>query len=367
MRVPYVDFPAQFASERKLLLAVIDHSLAGGAWILGEEVESFESNLARHCSTRFAIGVANGTDALVLSLKALGIGPGDEVLTVPNSFVATAASIALVGARPVFVDVRHDQLMDPSLLERLVTRRTKAIIPVHLTGKICDMAPILAFAKERGLPVVEDAAQALGAKYRGRPAGSFGRLAAFSFHPLKNLNAAGDAGAIVTDDPALAEKLSLLRNHGLQSRDKALFWGHNSRLDAVQAAILNFRLGNLSKIVARRREIARLYRQALAGVVECPEDGRGSFDTYHLFVIQTDRRDELQSFLKKRGISTAIHYPLPIHLQPAAANLGYRPGDLPEAERQAGRILSLPVHQHLKPSQVEHVAQSILRFYRGKG
>jgi len=363
MKVPYVDFPAQYAAQRRPLLRALDRVLARGEYILGREVAAFESGLARLCGVRHAVSVANGTDAILLTLKALGIGPGDEVITVPNSFVASAAGIALAGAKPVFADVREDQLMDPDALPGALTRRTRAIIPVHLTGKICDMRPILRFAKTHGLQVVEDAAQAIGARQHGRRAGAFGRAACFSFHPLKNLNAAGDAGAVVTDDARLAGKLRLLRNHGLQSRDKALFWGHNSRLDALQAAILSLRLKGLSQVTARRRRNAAAYRRGLAGVVQCPQDAPGCRDVYHLFVIQCDRRDALQAFLAKKGVATTAHYPTPIHLQPCCAYLGYRRGDFPQAERQARRILSLPVHQNLSDAQPAYVIRCIRSFY----
>lgn len=364
VKVPYVDFSAQYAAEKGPLLAALDQALARGQHILGDEVSAFEEALAELCGARHAVGVANGTDALVLALRALGIGRGDEVITAPNSFVASASAIALAGATPAFADVGPDQLLDPRALERAVTPRTRAVIPVHLTGKVCDMRAIRAVARKRGLAVIEDAAQAVGAEYRGRRAGSFGDAGCFSFHPLKNLNAAGDAGAIVTSDGALAERLRLLRNHGLKSRNEVLFWGFNSRLDSLQAAVLNRRLPELARIVRARRGNAERYRAGLGGVVDCPRDAEGCRDVYHLFVIQCDRRDELQAFLKRRGISTAVHYPVPIHLQPACRGLGFKRGDFPAAERQAARILSLPVHQYLARGQIEHVIRSIRAFYR---
>lgn len=363
MKVPYIGFAAQYAQEKERLLGALDRTLSAGEYILGSEVASFERKLAKTCGVGHAIGVANGTDALMLVLKALGIGPGDEVITAPNSFVASAASIALAGAKPAFADVGPDQLLDPRAVEAALTPRTKAIMPVHLTGKICDMDALGGIARKRGLLVIEDAAQAIGAEYRGRRAGSLGRAAAFSFHPLKNLNAAGDAGAVVTDDAALAAKLRLMRNHGLKSRNEVSFWGYNSRLDAVQAAILNQRFKTLPKAVARRRRNAALYRKGLSGVVECPSDSPGCRDVYHLFVIQCDRRDELQAYLGKAGIATAVHYPVPIHLQPACAALGFSQGDFPRAERQSRRILSLPVHQHLSEEQVGYVVSKIREFY----
>lgn len=363
MRVPYVDFAGQYAAERRSLLSVVDRALAGGEMVLGREVSAFEKDFARLCRTKHAIGVANGTDALILTLKALGIGPGDEVITAPNSFVASAAAVALAGATPVFADIEADQLLSARTVEKALTPRTKAVIPVHLTGRVCEMDGLMALARARGLAVIEDAAQAVGAEDRGRRAGSFGRAACFSFHPLKNLNAAGDAGAITTSDDGLAERLRLLRNHGLKSRNEVLFWGYNSRLDALQAAILRARLKGLSKVVAARRKNAELYRKGLADVVECPKDRPGCKDVYHLFVIQCDRRDELQAHLKRRGVSTAVHYPTPIHLQAPAAALGCKKGDFPEAERQSARILSLPVHQLLSAAQIGFVVRSIREFY----
>lgn len=364
MKVPYVDFSGQYAAERGGLLRELDRVMGQGEYILGRDVEDFEKKFARLCRVRHAVGVANATDALTLALKAVGVRPGDEVITAPNSFIASAGAIAQAGAIPVFVDVKPDQLMDPSKLQRALTRRTKAILPVHLTGKVCDMEAIVRFARRRKLKVVEDAAQAVGALRGGRAAGSFGDAACFSFHPLKNLNAAGDAGAVVTNDAAVAEKLRLLRNHGLVSRNEVAFWGYNSRLDTLQAAILGYRLKGLAGVTAARRRNAAAYRKGLAGVVECPSDEKGSRDAYHLFVIQADRRDDLRAFLKARGISTAVHYPTPIHLQPAARSLGGKAGDFPECERQSRRILSLPIHQYLQPRQLAHVIASIKEFYR---
>jgi dTDP-4-amino-4,6-dideoxygalactose transaminase len=364
MKVRYVDFSGQYAAERPRLLKTFDRVMREGEYISGRDVEEFEKKFARLCGVGHAIGVANATDALTLALKALGVGPGDEVITAPNSFIASAGAIAQAGATPVFADVKPDQLMDPSKLAGALTRRTRAILPVHLTGKVCDMDAINRFARRHKLKVLEDAAQAVGARRGGRVAGSFGDAACFSFHPLKNLNAAGDAGAIVTDDAALAARLRLLRNHGLKSRNEVSFWGYNSRLDTLQAAVLSERLKGLSEVTRRRRLNAARYRKGLAGVVECPVDEPGARDVYHLFVIQADRRDELQKFLKSKGVSTAIHYPTPIHLQPSARKLGGKAGDFPEAERQSRRILSLPVHQYLTNRQIDHVIASIREFYR---
>ena len=363
-KVSYVDFSQQYAQQREKILDSLDQTMASGQYILGEAVQQFEKSFAQLCQTKYAIGVANGTDALVLSLKAFGIGQGDEVITTPNSWISSASCIALVGATPVFVDVRDDQNMDPVQLEKAITPQTKAVIPVHLTGKIADMEAILEIAAQNKLAVIEDAAQAVGAKYKGKMAGSIGQLGCFSLHPLKNLNGAGDAGAIVTSDSKLAEKLLLLRNHGLKSRDEILFWGYNSRLDSLQASILNCRLPELSQVIEQRRQFATIYRNKLEHVVGCPDDAVGCYDTYHLFVIQTPQRDHLKSFLDKQGIQTSIHYPVPIHLQPCAKYLGYRPGSFVNVEQQSKQILSLPIHNGLLESEVEWVADSIVDFFK---
>lgn len=365
-RVPYTDFPAQFAHAREQLLAVCESVLALGQFILGDEVDAFEREFATLCGTRDAVGVANGTDAIGLVLKALNIGPGDEVITAPNSFVATASPIVHAGARPVFVDVRSDQNMDPDLIEAAITPRTRVIIPVHLTGRCADMGPIMEIAERRGLAVIEDAAQAVWAGYRGRRAGAFGICGCFSLHPLKNLNAVGDAGVITTNDATLAERLRLLRNHGLRTRDEVAVWGFNSRLDTLQAAVLRTRLRQVPEVTQARRRNAERYRTALSSIVACPEERVEEFNVHHVFVIQCDRRDELKAFLAERGIETKVHYPVPIHLQPCAKELGYARGDFPVAERQAERILSLPIHQWLSDSQLREVCDAVADFYTAR-
>jgi dTDP-4-amino-4,6-dideoxygalactose transaminase len=363
VKVPYTNLPSQYEEFRTDLLNALETVFKRGDYILGEPVRLFEERFARYVGAKHAIGVANGTDALVLLLKAFGIGAGDEVITAPNSFVASASAIALAGARPVFADVRDDLNIDPSAVASAITPRTKAIIPVHLAGRCADMPALKAIASKQRLPLLEDAAQAVGSKLAESRSGALGTAAAFSLHPLKNLNAMGDAGVITTQDDALAEKLRLLRNHGLKNRDAVSFWGFNSRLDSVQAAILNVRFEALDHVIERRRQIAARYRQRLAPVVKCPDEKAGEFHTYHLFVIQAPRRDELQRTLTEQGIETKVHYPIPIHLQEAAASLGYRPGSFPVCERLAGTILSLPVHQYLSDPQVDLVCEAILRFY----
>ena len=363
MEVKYVDFSLQYTNEKDQILSSLDRVLSSGQYILGNEVEKFENNFSALCGTKYAIGVANGTDALILIMRALGIGEGDQVITAPNSWISSASSIALVRARPVFVDVRKDQNIDPSQIERAITSKTKAILPVHLTGRCANMDPIFKIAEKYDLCIIEDAAQSVNARYKGKISGSMGICGSFSLHPLKNLNAAGDAGIITTDNTELAEKLCLLRNHGLKSRNEVLFWGYNSRLDALQASILNFRLNKISEITKKRRRFAKLYREKLKDIVYCPEDDEGCFDVYHLFVIQTPERDRLQEYLSDNGIQTGIHYPTPIHLQPCAEYLGYKIGDFPNVEKQSQQILSLPIHNGLNDDDVEYVADKIIKFF----
>jgi len=366
-QLPYVDLPRQHAVLKTELLQAIGRVLDHAQFVLGEEVAEFERRFAALCTVTYAIGVNSGTDALVLALSALDVGPGDEVITVPNSFVATTSAIRLLGARPVFVDVRDDLNIDPDRLEAAIGPATKAILPVHLTGRPCDMAAILAVAERRGVAVVEDCAQAVGAEYAGRRVGSFGRLGCFSLHPLKNLNACGDGGVVTTDDAELAGRVRNLRDLGRIGRDDCGTWAGNSRLDTMQAAILLVKLEHLDRWTVRRREIAAQYRRALADLaaVRLPDEQPAERAVYHTFVIEAERRDELRAFLGARGVGSAVHYPLPIHLTTAGQELGYPPGSFPVAEGQAARILSLPIYPELTGAEVERVCATIRAFYEG--
>ena len=363
--VPYVNMAAQWAEERQALLPIIERVLAEGHWVGGAEIDAFEAAAARLCGVAHAVALNSGTDALALGMAALGIGPGDEVITPPNSFIASTAAIVQLGAHPVFVDVRDDQNIDAGRIAAAITPKTKAIMPVHLTGRVADMAPIMEVAERHGLRVVEDAAQSIGSRYDGRMSGSFGQLGCFSTHPLKNLNACGDGGFLTTDDEEIAASVRALRNHGLVTRETVARFGQVSRMDSLQAAILHFRAGRLDDTIERRRANAVLYRERLDPErVFMAEDREREFNTYHTFVIQVDRRDELQAFLQAHGVGTAIHYPVPIHLQPASADLGYRAGDFPVAERQAGRILTLPINQTLSPDDIIYVADRVNEFFK---
>ena len=364
--IPYVNLPAQADEQMPELAAIFERVVRRGSFVgAGAEIERLEARLAEYCGTREAVALNSGTDALFLALKVAGIGPGDEVITPPNSFIASTAVIVHLGARPVFVDVLADQNIDPAAIERAVTPRTRAIMPVHLTGRVCRMDQILEIAARHGLLVIEDAAQSIGSMFQGRKSGSFGHFGCFSAHPLKNLNAMGDAGFVTTNDSTAAARMRRLRTHGMADRETVEEWGFVSRMDVLQAAILDYRLDKLPDVIAKRRENAALYQRLIKHeTVFVPPCRQDEFNTFHTFVIQVDRRDDLQHHLRAIGIKTAIHYPVPIHLQPAAASLGYRKGDFPAAERQAERILTLPVNQYMRVKDVEAVAGEVLAFYR---
>jgi len=362
--VPFVNLRAQMDEERASLLPVVTAALERGDYIGGTDIERLETALAARCDVEHVVALNSGTDALMFGLLALSIGRGDEVITPSNSFVASTAAIVHVGATPVFADVCDDQNIDPAEIAAKITSRTKAIMPVHLTGRICDMDAIELVARRHGIKIVEDAAQSIGSLYHGRNAGIFGDVGCFSMHPLKNLNAAGDAGFLTTSDAAVAARVRKLRNHGMIDRDTIGEFGFVSRLDTLQAAILRVRLDRLDSVIERRRHNAALYRRLLDPThVYIPSERPDTVDTFHTFVVQVDRRDALKAWLADRKIGTAIHYPRPIHLQPAAERLGGRVGDLPVTERQASRILSLPIHQFLSEADIAYVARSTNAFF----
>jgi dTDP-4-amino-4,6-dideoxygalactose transaminase len=330
---------------------------------MGERLESFEIKAAEYCGVKHAIGVGNGADALFLILKALDIGPGDQVITATNSFIASAWVVAATGATPVLVDVAEDFNIKPALIEAAITEKTRAIIPVHLTGRPAPMDEINLLAQRNGLHVVEDAAQAFGARYRGRRVGSLGFAAGFSLHPLKNLGVYGDGGLITTNDDKLASKLRKLRNHGLRNRDECEVWGFNSRLDSMQAAFAEIKLGHLDSWNERCREIAAKYRTGLTDFVQVPFDQEWEECVYHNFVIRTEKRDELMAHLLEHGVDTRIHYPIPIHLQDSAKDLGYKVGSFPSAEKYATTMISLPIYPDLSDAQVTYITQAIKFFF----
>jgi len=367
-KVPFTYLDQQFAHPEKYFTALTE-TVLNGDFTLGKKLVEFESNFAKKIGVKYAIGVNSGTDALYLSLKALGIGSRDEVITAPNSFIATAAIIALTGAKPVFADVRDDYNIDPNLIEAAINSRTRAILPVHLTGIPADMYPILEIAKNHKLAVIEDAAQAALAKYDKKFVGTFGKTCAFSLHPLKILHVWGDGGIITTDDSKLAQKLRLWRNHGLLDRDHCEFFAHNSRLHTIQAAIANMVLPHLEGFIAKRRKLASLYNSYLKKLYPWVQLSDLKIQkapistTFTTYVIQVKKRDRLIEFLTSKGIEVKVHYPIPIHLQKAAKYLGFKKGDFPVCEKQAETILSLPCHQYLSGSDVDYVCESIKEFY----
>ncbi|MCB0333327.1 MAG: DegT/DnrJ/EryC1/StrS family aminotransferase [Bdellovibrionales bacterium] len=363
MKVPYIDLSLKNSSVKDDILHAISHVLDSGHFILGEEVQDLEAKIARSCGCKHALGVSNGTDALVLVMKALGIGPGDEVITAPNSFLASASSIALAGATPVFSDVGEDMNLDPEELEKAITPRTKAIIAVHLTGRMARMNEIYDIAHSHQLQVIEDSAQSFGASRDGKHPGYYGVAATYSLHPLKVLSACGDGGLITTNDTKLYERLLVARNHGLVTRDRCEFWSWNFRLDTIQAAILLAKLPHFETWLRRRREIGARYFQGLNDIVSCPQVLENEEPAYHLYVIQTERRDELQAFLADKQIESKIHYPIPIHLQPAAKGLGYEKGSFPVTERLADTILSLPIYPELDDAQVDYVISTVRSYF----
>jgi dTDP-4-amino-4,6-dideoxygalactose transaminase len=363
VNVPYVHLEIDESVYKEKLLSAVNRVLGHGKYILGPEVEVFEERFARYCGAKYALGVDNGTNAIILSLLALGIGPGDEVITAPNSFLASASSVALVGATPVFADVRDDFNIDPEKIKDAITPRTKAIIPVHLTGRPAEMDAILEIANQHNLKVIEDCAQSVGAAYKGRRVGSYGDIGCFSLHPLKNLAAGGDGGVITTNDEETYMYLLKARNHGLRNRDECDFWSFNSRLDTIQAAMLLVKMDYLNEWTEKRRDNALYYRERLEKVVKCPEDSQDYYSVYHTFIIQAPKRDQLLTYLESRGIGSKVHYPIPIHLQKAASGLGYGKGSFPKTEAQAETILSLPVYPELSIEQREYVVSSILSFY----
>lgn len=347
------------------LIETVASVASSAAFTGGAEVDAFEAEFADYCGSAEAVGVSSGTEALILVLRALGIGTGDEVILPTNSFIATAEAVSLVGATPRLVDIdATTQLIDPAAVERSITAATRAVIPVHLYGRTADMAPLLELAGAHDLPVVEDACQAHGAFYRGQRAGSIGVAGCFSFYPAKNLGAWGDGGAVVTDDPALAEHLRLLRSHGEQPRYHHRVVGSTARLDALQAAILRVKLRNLDRWNERRRAIARRMTETLHGTALEPPFAplEGTDHVFHQYVVRCDNRDALRAHLDDHGIATGIHYPLPIHLSEAYAHLGLATGDFPVAERDAHRICSLPMSPLMDDNTVERVIHAARSF-----
>jgi dTDP-4-amino-4,6-dideoxygalactose transaminase len=361
MRVPFVDLKSLHDEIGDELREVFDRVLNDSTFILGPEVCKFEQDFAAYVGTRHCVALNSGTAAIHLTLAALGIGAGHEVITVPHTFIATAEAITAVGARPVFVDVDPVSFtMDPALLEAAITEKTAAIIPVDLYGQVADMDPILEIANRHGIPVIEDACQAHGAEYKGRKAGMFGVAGCFSFYPGKNLGACGEGGAVTTDDDKLAHRIRLWRDHGSSKRYEHAFPGLNMRMEGIQGGILAVKLKYLDLWNNQRRSAALAYDAALANVdVETPVEMAYSRHVYHLYVVQTDTRDGLRQRLTESGIESGLHYPVPLHLQQAYRFLGYKEGDFPVTERLKDRILSLPMYPGIQAEFIERVASEL--------
>jgi dTDP-4-amino-4,6-dideoxygalactose transaminase len=361
MKVPLIDFKSEYAELKDEILPGLERVCQKSAFVLGEEVEAFEHEFADYCGTKHCVALSSGTAALHLGLLAMGVQAGDEVITSPNTFMATAEAITYCGARPIFSDIDPGTAnLDPNLLERAITPRTRAIVPVHLYGRPADMDAICAIASRHNVRVVGDAAQAHGARYRGRRIGSLGHAAAFSFYPTKNLGAYGEGGALITDDDQVAKFARAARSHGQTVRYEHQFIGYNYRMQGFQAAVLRVKLRRLYAWTTKRQEIAREYRRSFRGTrLELPADDSRDECVYHQFVIYVSNRGAVRSQLDAREIDTAVHYPKPLHLQPACSSLGYPPGTFPHAERACERVLSIPLYPIMTREQVTYVADSV--------
>ena len=365
--IPQLDLSAQFAAIGAEIRTAVERVMASQQFVLGREGAALEEEIAKLCGVAHGVGLASGTDALILALRACGVHAGDEVLLPPFTFVATATAVSALGAKPVFADIRPDTYnLDPSEFERRVTPRTSAIVVVHLYGLAADMDPILAFAKSRKLPVIEDNAQAIGASYKGRRTGSLGDAACLSFYPTKNLGAYGDAGMLVTNSAEFAARIRTLRNHGQSEKYRSSEPGWNSRLDELQAAILRVKLRHLSNWQRARQSDAAEYDRLLSQIpgVMPPLAPEGFEHVYHQYTIRIEQRDALQKFLSERKIGSTVYYPYPLHLQPLYSALGHKPGDFPHAERAAQEVLSLPMYPELRKEQIARVVETIAEFLK---
>tara|TARA_Y100000590_G_scaffold467999_1_gene648931 strand:+ start:2392 stop:3495 length:1104 start_codon:yes stop_codon:yes gene_type:complete len=367
MKVELIDLKQRFKDEEKTIMKIVHRVLSKGNLILTKEVQNFEKMICKYTNTKYCLGLNSGTDALMMSLWSSGIKKGDEVITSPISFVATANAIVHVGAKPVFVDVGDDLNINPELIENAITKKTKAIIPVHWTGRVCKMDKIMKIAKKYGLIVIEDAAQATGAYYKNKHAGTFGKISAFSTHPLKNLNALGDGGFIITNEKKLYDKIKLYRSHGLEGRDDAKIIGVNSRLDSLNAEVLTFRLKKLREIIKKRKKNISLYRKYIkTDKVQILDDNKKETNSYVMFITLSKKREKLQIYLKKHKIQSLLYYPTPLHMHKSMKFLKYGKGSLPNAERITEEVISFPHHQYISEKQIKYVCNKINNFYGKK-
>ena len=364
MKIPYVNLSLQNQKVSKKLVEIFKNIVISGAYVGGSEINLFEKNIAKYCKAKYAVALNSGTDALTLALHVCGIKKGDEVITTPNSFIASTSVIVHLGAKPVFVDVQDDQNIDASKIAKAITKKTKCIMPVHLTGRISNMEEIMKISKKYKIKIIEDAAQSIGSKLKNKYSGTFGEIGCFSAHPLKNLNALGDAGYVITNNYNYYKKIKDLRNHGMTNRNIIKNFGYVSRMDNIQAAFLNFKLKSLNKVIQQRRKNFEIYKKNLSDKVFFPIEKKNEYNTYHTFVIQVKKRNQLKKYLLKKGITTSIHYPIPIHLQPAAKNLGYKKGDFPITENQSKKIITLPIHQDLKKNDIIRICKLVNKFVK---
>ena len=365
MTISFVDLKQRFQEEKNDLMQIIEKVLTQGNLVLTPELENFEKKVSHFTGAKFCLGLNSGTDALMMGLVCAGIKPGDEVITSPISFVATAGAIAHIGAKPVFVDTGSDMNIDENKIEGSISEKTKAIMPVHWAGRVANMPKILEIAQKYNLKVVEDSAQSMGSYYNNKHGGTFGHSGCISFHPLKNLNALGDGGMLLTNDIEVFNKVKRFRNHGLESRDNCVEFGINSRLDVLNAEILSYRLDKLNDIILKRQKNVNLYRNLInSKQVIIPEDRTEQTTSYVMCLALCKKRDELKEFLGKKGIETLIYYATPLHLHKAAKKYNYKTGDFPIAENQANEVLALPHHQYITEQQIEYVAKSIDEFYK---
>jgi dTDP-4-amino-4,6-dideoxygalactose transaminase len=365
-KISYLDLPAQLRGIRKEIDAAIARTIDNCSFCLGPDVAQFEKDFARFIGAEHCIGFNSGTSALHVAMRLLNISPGDEVITTPFTFIATSWAISYTGAKPVFVDIDDTTMnLDPKLIERAITSRTKAILPVHLYGHPFDLDPVMAICKKHKLPLVEDACQSHGAKYKGRTVGTFGAISCFSFYPGKNLGACGEGGALVTNDAAFATRAKALREHGSTVRYYHDEIGYNYRMEGFQGAVLGVKLKHLAKWTNERRRVAHRYHELLAGTpLQLPREAAWGESAYHLYVVRHPRRDELKAHLEANGVGCAVHYPISLHQQKAYANLGHKPGDFPVAEKAARECLSLPIYPELTDAQIQRVAEVVCKFFK---
>ena len=365
MQIPFVNLKKQSELEKNTIINSVKKILKKSNFILDNVNELAEKKIANYSRSKYCALLNSGTDALTLALHVAGIKKNDEVITCSNSFIASAAVIVHLGAKPIFIDVKKDQNMNPKLIEDKITKKTKAIMPVHLTGRVCDMTSIMKIAKKYNLKVIEDAAQSFGSKYKSKYAGTFGDIGCFSLHPLKNLNGVGDGGLIITNNKQYYERITNLRNHGIRDRNHVDEFGYVSRYDTLKASILMNRLKNLNSIISKRRKNAKLYKKLINNPnVILPDETKFEYNTYHTFIIQVKKRSKLIEYLNRNGISTAIHYPIPIHLQKAYKKKFKKKLYLPNTIKQSKEILSLPINQFLKYQEIKYISEKINNFYK---